>query len=111
MSNEVRRSGAKTAAKGNASKRSQAKKKGKVAIFVVELLVLAVLIGALWILKDFGTANASGGNTPAGQGGTSGEGMKIQVDFDEAMSRGQTYRPFEIAAREKVCNLFKKEVE
>ena len=84
MSNEVRRSGAKTAAKGNASKRSQAKKKGKVAIFVVELLVLAVLIGALWILKDFGTANASDGNIPAGQEGTGGNGPLLQLDFDEA---------------------------
>lgn len=33
----------------------------------------------------------------------------FEVDFDETMSRGQTYRPFEIKAREEVCNLFKKE--
>ncbi len=33
------------------------------------------------------------------------------VDFDEAMKRGATYREFEAEEREKVCNLFKKEVE
>ncbi|MCD8049185.1 MAG: sulfide/dihydroorotate dehydrogenase-like FAD/NAD-binding protein [Clostridia bacterium] len=33
------------------------------------------------------------------------------VDFDEAMKRGATYREFEAAEREKVCNLFKMEVE
>ncbi|MBQ4119447.1 MAG: sulfide/dihydroorotate dehydrogenase-like FAD/NAD-binding protein [Clostridia bacterium] len=33
------------------------------------------------------------------------------VDFDEAMSRGATYRDFERHAYEKTCNLFKKEVE
>ncbi len=34
-----------------------------------------------------------------------------EVDFDEAMKRGATYRPFEQGEREKTCNLFKKEVE
>lgn len=29
------------------------------------------------------------------------------VDFDEAMSRGATYRDFEAGAREQTCNLFK----
>ena len=33
------------------------------------------------------------------------------VDFDEAMSRGSTYRDFERHAYEESCNLFKKEVE
>ncbi len=33
------------------------------------------------------------------------------VDFDEATSRGATYRDFERHAYEKTCNLFKKEVE
>ncbi len=33
------------------------------------------------------------------------------VDFDEAMKRSSTYREFEASEREKVCNLFKKEVE
>ena len=34
-----------------------------------------------------------------------------QVDFDEAISRGNMYRDFERAAHESACNLFKKEVE
>ena len=34
-----------------------------------------------------------------------------QVDFDEAMSRNKTYADFEAHAREKACNLLKKEVE
>lgn len=34
-----------------------------------------------------------------------------EVDFDEAMSRGRMYADFERHAREKACNLFKKEVE
>lgn len=33
-----------------------------------------------------------------------------KVDFDEAMSRARTYPEFEARAREKACNLFKKEV-
>ncbi len=32
------------------------------------------------------------------------------VDFDEAMSRGATYRDFETHARDEACNLMKKEV-
>ena len=32
------------------------------------------------------------------------------VDFDEAMSRGRSYQPFERHAYEEACNLFKKEV-
>lgn len=35
----------------------------------------------------------------------------FEVDFDEAMSRGATYRDFEHHAYEKACNLFKKEVQ
>lgn len=35
----------------------------------------------------------------------------FEVDFDEAMSRGVMYRPFEQKQREHVCNLFKKEVQ
>lgn len=34
-----------------------------------------------------------------------------QVDFDEAMSRGSMYKPFERHAYEETCNLFKKEVQ
>ncbi len=33
-----------------------------------------------------------------------------QVDFDEAISRGRMYFPFERHAREEACNLYKKEV-
>lgn len=33
------------------------------------------------------------------------------VDFDEAMSRARSYPEFELKAREKACNLFKKEVQ
>lgn len=33
------------------------------------------------------------------------------VDFDEAMSRGSMYKPFERHAYEEACNLFKKEVK
>ena len=35
----------------------------------------------------------------------------FEVDFDEAMSRGSMYRDFELHAREKGCNLMKKEVQ
>ena len=35
----------------------------------------------------------------------------FEVDFNEAMSRGAMYRPFEQEQREHVCNLFKKEVK
>ncbi len=36
------------------AKKTKAKKKSKVIIFAVEILVLAVLLGALWLLRDFG---------------------------------------------------------
>ncbi len=32
-----------------------------------------------------------------------------EIDFDEAMARGTTYKPFERKAHEDTCNLFKKE--
>ena len=35
----------------------------------------------------------------------------FQVDFDEAMSRGASYRDFEKHAYDEACNLFKKEVQ
>ncbi len=35
----------------------------------------------------------------------------FEVDFDEAMHRGTMYKEFEAHARDKACNLFKKEVE
>ena len=34
-----------------------------------------------------------------------------EVDFDEAMSRGRMYMPFERHAYEATCNLFAKEAE
>ena len=34
-----------------------------------------------------------------------------EVDFDEAMSRAQSYAPFERRAREETCRLYKKEAE
>ena len=34
-----------------------------------------------------------------------------EIDFDEAIARGATYREFERHAYEKACNLFKKEAE
>ena len=30
------------------------------------------------------------------------------IDFDEAIARSSMYKPFERAAHEKVCNLFKQ---
>ena len=79
MDNNDRRTDAKTASKTNASKKAKAKKKSKIIIFAVEILVLAVLIGALWVLKDFGTENSQ-----SGQEGEAGKGPLIQVDFGEA---------------------------
>ena len=35
----------------------------------------------------------------------------FEVDFDEAMARGATYRPFESEKREAECNLMKQEVQ
>ena len=35
----------------------------------------------------------------------------FKINFDETMKRSQMYRPFELESREKVCNLFKKEIE
>ena len=35
----------------------------------------------------------------------------FEVDFDEAISRSKSYLSFEKSAREKTCNLFKKEVK
>ena len=32
----------------------------------------------------------------------------FEVDFDEAMARGASYKPFEQKAREEACNLLKQ---
>jgi len=34
-----------------------------------------------------------------------------EIDFDEAMARGASYKPFERAKHEEACNLFKMEVQ
>jgi ferredoxin--NADP+ reductase len=34
-----------------------------------------------------------------------------EIDFDEAMARSATYKPFERKAHDEVCNLYNKEVE
>lgn len=44
------------AAKGAAAKRAKAKKRNKIVLLAVELLVVVVLLGAIWILRDFGTS-------------------------------------------------------
>lgn len=55
------------AAGKTAKKRTKVRKKNKIVIFAVEIIVIAVLLGALWILKDFGSS----------------EGPLINVDFKE----------------------------
>ena len=65
----------------NTSKRAKQKKRSRMIIFAVEIVVIAVLLGALWILKDFGTTNT----TPDGNGdvaGTKGPTI-LDVDFNE----------------------------
>ena len=76
MDNDGRRAKEGTTSKTNASRKGKTVKKSKIVIFAVEILVLAVLIGALWILKDFGTET-----TVDGQEGEAGKGPLIQVDF------------------------------
>lgn len=44
------------ATQGTISKKAKAKKRNKIVLLVVELLVVAVLLGAIWVLKDFGTS-------------------------------------------------------
>lgn len=66
------------ATKGKNEKQEQkakGKKKSKVIIFAVEILVLAVLLGALWLFKDFGTK--ADNNT------TGNKGPLFAVDFNE----------------------------
>lgn len=53
------------------AKRAKAKKKRKIIIFTVEIIVISVLLGALWILRDFGK-NENGTN-----------GGPLIVDFKE----------------------------
>lgn len=54
---------------GNAAgKRAKAKKRNKIIIFTVEILVLAVLVGALIILKDFGKVSDDGNGDKSDKG-------------------------------------------
>ncbi len=57
-----------------AAKKKQAKKNNKIIIFAVEILVIVVLLGALWIFRDFGKAT-----TPDGEKGPT----ILDVDFNE----------------------------
>ena len=57
------------------TQKAKGKKKSKFIIFAVEILVLAVLLGALWLFKDFGTK--ADNNT------TGNKGPLFAVDFDE----------------------------
>lgn len=60
--------GKQSAAK-KTSKREQQKKRSRIIIFAVEILVLAVLIGALFVFKDFGTSGSdSSANTGESKG-------------------------------------------
>lgn len=60
---------------GKQTQKAKGKKKSKFIIFAVEILVLAVLLGALWIFKDFGT---KADNNPTGN-----KGPLFAVEFDE----------------------------
>ena len=60
---------------GKQTQKAKGKKKSKFIIFVVEILVLAVLLGALWLFKDFGTTQEN--NT------TGNRGPLFAVEFDE----------------------------
>lgn len=60
---------------GKQTQKTKGRKKSKFVIFAVEILVLAVLLGALWLFKDFGT---KADNNPSGN-----KGPLFAVDFDE----------------------------
>lgn len=57
-----------------ATKKAKARKRNKIILFSVEILVLAVLLVALWIVKDLGTTNEEG---------KGGKGPLFAVDFKE----------------------------
>ncbi|MDE5679662.1 MAG: LCP family protein [Lachnospiraceae bacterium] len=60
---------------GRQAQKAKGKKKSKFIIFAVEILVLAVLLGALWLFKDFGTK--------ADNNATGNKGPLFAVDFNE----------------------------
>ncbi len=65
--------GKRPASKPATAKKAKARKRNKIILFTVEIMVLAVLLGALWILKDFGTS----------KDGKGGKGPLFAVDFNE----------------------------
>lgn len=74
-----------------AGKRAAARKRNKIIIFAVEILVIAVLLGALYILKDFGKPSDGGSGSGSGRGdgtGAEGSGEKgpLILDDDDAMN-------------------------
>lgn len=70
MANNEKRPASQSAA----AKKKKAKKNNKIIIFAVEILVIVVLLGALWIFRDFGKSN-----TPDGEKGPT----ILDVDFNE----------------------------
>ncbi|MED9904756.1 MAG: LCP family protein [Lachnospiraceae bacterium] len=70
MANNGKQPVGKTAA----TKKAKARKRNKIILFSVEILVLAVLLVALWIVKDLGTTNEEG---------KGGKGPLFAVDFKE----------------------------
>lgn len=60
---------------GKQTQKAKGRKKSRFVIFAVEILVLAVLLGALWLFKDFGT---KADNNPTGN-----KGPLFAVDFNE----------------------------
>ncbi len=66
--------GKQPAGKTAATKKAKARKRNKIILFSVEILVLAVLLVALWIVKDLGTTNEEG---------KGGKGPLFAVDFKE----------------------------
>ncbi|MBQ9136635.1 MAG: LCP family protein [Lachnospiraceae bacterium] len=65
----------------NTSKRGKQKKRNRIIIFTVEIVVIAVLLGALWILKDFGNATTQP-NQEGEQAEVKGPTI-LDVDFDQ----------------------------
>lgn len=77
--------GRQTTAKRTSKKAGQ-KKRNRMIIFAFEIIVMALLIVALWVLKDFGTGTGTnGGNN--GNGDSAGDAQKgpaiLDVDFNE----------------------------
>ena len=65
----------------NTSKRAKRKKRNRMIIFAVEIVVIALLLGALWILKDFGNTTTQP-NQEGEQAEVKGPTI-LDVDFDQ----------------------------